>query len=244
MKLTTSDRGRALPWLPCEHDFQSRAVGVGRYDFGGRPFVRSATALVLLAMGVGKNVNPLPPMGRSGMGSTHHGRSPGVAARFQVAENPVSPSLPEEMAVLNNNPIGSDFSDDACVFSPEIGASAVDAFAATRRADILAGEPATDDIHGNSICRKLVAGEGPHVVIAGNPRPMFREHAAGVWLNLAEGDGTHSRPFEAKAEASDSAEQVKDVHPSTAQATNPTSPQHGTAQHTLASRPRAAARSG
>jgi len=45
--------------------------------------------------------------------------------------------------------------------------------------------------------------------------PVFGEDAAAVGVDFAEGDGAHSGSFEAKAEPSYAAEQVKDIHTST-----------------------------
>lgn len=42
---------------------------------------------------------------------------------------------------------------------------------------------------------------------------MLSEDGAATGVDFAERDGSHSGSFEAKAEAADAAEEVKDIHP-------------------------------
>ena len=50
-------------------------------------------------------------------------------------------------AVLDEDPRGLTLTDDALEFEPESGALATEAFACTRRRDILTREAATNDVH-------------------------------------------------------------------------------------------------
>ena len=86
------------------------------------------------------------------------------------------------------------------------------AFACER--DVLAWEPPDNDINGNSIGSKPVCGEFANVMVARHLWPVFRQHAAGEFLDLAERDGLETASaFQPKREAADTAEEIEDIHP-------------------------------
>jgi hypothetical protein len=68
-------------------------------------------------------------------------------------------------------------------------------------ADVLAGETAADDIHGNSVCLQSFRSERTNVIVAGHLRPMLRQDTAGEGLDLAEGHRLHPGALQAEAEA-------------------------------------------
>jgi hypothetical protein len=41
---------------------------------------------------------------------------------------------------------------------------------------------------------------------------MLPKNFSAIWVDLAEGDGSHSGSFEAEGEAADAREQVEDIH--------------------------------
>jgi len=78
--------------------------------------------------------------------------------------------------------------------------------------NILAWEPAADDIHGNAICPEAIGSENCDIVVAGDAGPVLGEDAAAVGIDLAEGDGSHSGSLEPEAEPADPAEEIEDIH--------------------------------
>src|SRR3546814_5150166 len=109
----------------------------------------------------------------------------------------------------------SDWSSDVCssdLLRKETGTLTGKSEAASRDADVLAGEAARDDINvGNSIGRKSICCEFSNVMIARHLGPIFLEYTAGKFLDLAERDGFKSAsPLKTKREAADAGEAIKD----------------------------------
>lgn len=102
---------------------------------------------VVVRLVVRENENALPFERRTEKFSTHHGRPAGVACSFQVREDLVSGDIFEVRNVLNEDPTGSEFSDDSCVFVPETAPPVESALLAPGSdAEVLAGEAAADEI--------------------------------------------------------------------------------------------------
>jgi len=78
--------------------------------------------------------------------------------------------------------------------------------------NVLAREPSGNDIDGNSIGSKSLAGKCADIFITWNSGPVLGQYFAGEWFNFAE---CHSfktaRAFKPKAEATNSAEQIEDT---------------------------------
>jgi len=165
-----------------------------------------------VADGAGNEPSSLSPVRRSDMDSTHHGRLAGVAERFQVREDPVSAASSQSRDVLNDDEKGSQLADETGVFPPEPGALAIDAGALAGVADVLAREPAADDVNGNSICRESIGRERADIVITGDIRPVLREHTTAERIDFAERYGLEAAgALEAEREAADSAEDVQNT---------------------------------
>jgi hypothetical protein len=76
-----------------------------------------------------------------------------------------------------------------------------------RGADVLAGEPATNDVDANSVSGQSVSVEAADVVIAGNLRPMPGQHALAKFVDFAERYGLKSaRALKAQVEAANARE--------------------------------------
>jgi hypothetical protein len=134
----------------------------------------------------------------------------------QVPENSAKPSSPlaskQVCDVLHEDVARSKFASQAGDLAPKTRAFALQTRAKSGNRQVLAGEPAADDIDGNSSLGKSVAGEGSHVIEARNLGPMLRQHLAGEWVDLAEGDRLEpARALKAEREAADPAEQVEDA---------------------------------
>lgn len=159
------------------------------------------------AVGVANNPDALTEMVGPGMDSTHHERPAGVACRFQVKENLVSPENSEAMDVLNDDPSGSDSSNNPGVLSPESAASAREPFRFRTRGmtDVLAGEPSA-----NKVC--CWGCQRADIRVARDSWPVLCEDGSAVGVDFAELDGSHSRSLKPKAEAPDAAEEVEDIH--------------------------------
>jgi hypothetical protein len=130
--------------------------------------------------------------------------------RGQVSENGSHPETKQAWDVLHDDEVGSNLANEAPVFAPETRSRTFEASSLASEGNVLAREPAADDIDGNSIGSKPCAGEGSHVVVAGNVWPVLGKHSSTERINLAEGDGCEAAgTFEAKAEPSDAGKQIK-----------------------------------
>jgi len=82
------------------------------------------------------------------MNSTHHERPRGVVRLCQIAEYPVSSESSQASDILNEHPIGSALTHNAEHFEPQPGSLAREPwrFGRSSCADVLAREPAADDV--------------------------------------------------------------------------------------------------
>ena len=95
---------------------------------------------------------------------------------------------------------------------PETGLRSGDAGASASNADVLAGEAAADDVHGNSICSQSVGGEGSNIIVAYHVGPVPLQNFPAEHIDFAECDRGHPGPLKAETETTDAAEKVEDVH--------------------------------
>ncbi len=173
----------------------------------------AAVRHISCSVAVGHDEDAPSQVGRAGVGSAHHERPAGVAQCFQPGADPVRAADAQSRAVLSHHPTGSQFGDEALHLVPEAAAGAAEAAALSGGADILAGETPADEVGGADAVRAQALGGKPaHVVVERDAGPVPGEDAAALGVALAEGDGVHSRPVQAEAEAADAAEQVKDAH--------------------------------
>ena len=170
--------------------FPSRAAGVGNDP--------EPVASVRCANGGSRNAVPLriiPDLG-------------------QPSENSLQPSIKQRCDVLHDDVPGSKLANDAEIFDPKAGPSAVksEGFRRVGNANVLAGEAAADDINADAVTNKSVCGEGSHVVINRNLRPVLRQDPPAVGLDLAKGDGLEATsPLQPEREAANSREKVEDA---------------------------------
>jgi hypothetical protein len=126
-----------------------------------------------------------------------------IPERGQLSEYRVQPSSKQRCDVFHDNVAGSNFANESGKMAPQPAARACKTSSLSRDADVLAGEPATDDIDGDSIGSKLSCGEGSHVRVARDARPVLGKHGAAVGLTFAEGDGSHAGALEPETESAD-----------------------------------------
>lgn len=159
----------------------------------------------------GEQEEAVPPVGRPGMGSTHHEWPSGVAECRQVADDPVGAASSQARNVLNDDPTRSAHADDAGHLGPQAAAGAVEPGSGSREADVLAGKAAAHEEWLDAIAPDARGIERADVRIDGHTGPVPREHTLAELVGLAEPDGAEVGPMQAKAEAADTAEEVKDA---------------------------------
>lgn len=165
-----------------------------------------------LFLGVGNN-----PDAFAAMGSAHGGRWYILPFRIvpefgKGAEYGIHPSIKQRSDVLHDNVARSNLANEASVFIPEAAALTSKSCLKPCPTDILAGEPPADGINGNSIGSKAVCGKLADVMIAGNLWPMLGKDAAREFLDFTKSNGLETAcALQAKAEAADAAEEVKQL---------------------------------
>jgi hypothetical protein len=192
------------------------AIGVGHSGFrksrGERPAERIATALVLLASGVGNNPESVASVRGTNGGRWYAVPLRVVPARGQVSENSAEPSAKQSCDILHDDKSGSKIANQSGDLAPKSRTLALDPNPRAGVTDVLAGEAAADDIDGNSSLGQSGSVEGSHVVKAGDLRPVLGEHRPRKGFDLAEGDRLEAAgALQPKAEASNPAEQVEDA---------------------------------
>lgn len=134
----------------------------------------------------------------------------------QVSENSAKPSSPfsskQVCDVLHEDVLRSKLASQTDNLRPQTRAFALHARAKSSNRQVLAGKPSADDVNGNSIGSKSFCGEGSDVIVARDLGPVFRQHAAAEWFDLAERDGLEAAcALKAEREAADAAKQVQDA---------------------------------
>lgn len=129
--------------------------------------------------------------------------------RGQVSENGSHPETKQAWNVFHDDEAGSNLANKAPILTPQTRSRTFEANSLSSEGDILAREPAADDIDGNSVSGKSVSCEGSDIFVAGHLWPMFRQDFPTEWVDLAEGGRLEAaRPLQPKAEAANAAEDV------------------------------------
>jgi hypothetical protein len=143
-----------------------------------------------------------------------------IPAFGQVSENSAKPpasfftwASKQVCDVLHDDVSRSKFANKTGDLAPQSAAGAIsNSGPLSRNADVLAGEPACDDIDGNSIGSKSFCGKLAHVSVARDIGPVLGEDFARELFDFAEGDGFEAaRSFKAKGKSSNAGKQVKDA---------------------------------
>jgi hypothetical protein len=143
-------------------------------------------------------------MGKANVGSRYAVPFCIKPERGQVSENLSKSPSKQSCDVLHDDVAGSNLANNSGILSPEPTSLARQAGPEADRADVLAGEAATDKIGSNSICGEAFSGKTSHIVIDGDAGPALCEDGALEWLDLTERDGSHSGSFKPEAEAANS----------------------------------------
>jgi len=161
----------------------ARGVGqIGARKFlGERPAERRATAFVLLASGVGNNPNPVSLV-RGANGARRNAMPFRVIPDLgQVSENVSHPSTKQRCHVLQDREFWSNHANGSNNMPVESRTGAGQSGALAGERDVLAWEPACDDI-----CLAFDEFARRHVAVNWDIWPMFREHALAERIDLDE----------------------------------------------------------
>jgi hypothetical protein len=128
--------------------------------------------------------------------------------RGQRPENVSEPSTKQLCDVFHNDDRGVDFTNEAMIFPPQTAALTFEASALARKANVLAGEPADDNVNGNSIGSKDFSGEFADIIVNLHSGELVLHDALAKRQHFAERDGLEpARPLETQIEAADPGEQ-------------------------------------
>lgn len=200
-----SSRFRPLP-------LKSQAVGVGRVDFRSDGSLESVAKSSSAFLRPGDKPEPVSVMMGANGGRWNTIPPRIVPERGHVSENVSKPSTKESCDVFHEDVTGSNFVNESGIFAPEPRPLAGEASALSGKADVLAGEPATDGIDADPVPCEAIGGESAHVVIGRHPRPMMIEEVPALRVDLAKGDSLKpTRALQPEAEAANPAEQVEDA---------------------------------
>ncbi len=164
-----------------------------------------------LAAGVGHNPDPIPAMSGANVGSGYAMPFRVIPERGQGPENVSKSAIKERCHVFQDNEARSQLANDADHLEEQPGTLACQTLPHdVRDADVLAGEASADGVNGNSVCCQALGGEGSDVIVARHLGPVFRQHAAAVRFDFAEGDRAEAaRSLQAKAEAANTGKQIQ-----------------------------------
>jgi hypothetical protein len=157
-------------------------------------------------VGVGHNPDALAVVRGPDVASAEHTPARIIPQRGQVTEHDIETPGNEDWAVFHEDVGGSNLANDAREVSPEPGAPPADAGAASGGTDVLAREPATDDVNraapGRPLERLDVIPDGERFEGA---VPLPSEEDApriGIKLNSADGAPSKEEPAQNAAACS------------------------------------------
>lgn len=148
-----------------------------------------------LVVSVGNHEDSAALVGSSEIACRDRKRKARIAELFQVTDDKVDPQRSAAADVFDHNPSGPELSHETSELTPQARALSNKARATARAGDILAGEPARDEIHAN----KLGCAEGFDIVEARDlgPVPLKDSTAKRIDLDLPE-YRTEARAFKAE----------------------------------------------
>jgi hypothetical protein len=159
------------------------------------------------ATGVGNHPNSVTSVGCVDGTSRNNHRPRGEAESVQVRKHLVEAHADDPSNILSKNPSGPEFFDKTAHFRPEV--------TVIFRASSLPGN--TKRLAGVSSANKvnwanIFASQCSYIFKLPDIRPMLCQDLPAKRINFAERDGGHPSPLQAKAESTDTAEQVEDFH--------------------------------
>lgn len=177
---------------------------------GIRRFIAMCAAGVLpssFATGVGNDPDAVPPV-RGAKGACRKAVPLRVIPeRGQVPENNPESSRKESCDVLHNDVAGSKFANDSGVLRPKTRPGAGEPCTLPGEGEILAGEPAADDIDGGEV----VGADVAHVGVPFGVGEVVGEDGSAEGVELDLPCGSHPGPLEPEVEAADAREEGADT---------------------------------
>jgi hypothetical protein len=160
--------------------------------------------------GVGNNPHSVASVRRTNGACRYAVPDSIIPERGQVSENVSEPETKQPCDVFHDDEFWSYFANKTPVFTPQTRSLTVKASAFSSVAEVLAGEPAADDVNFNSVSGQSVNCEGANVMINWNLGPVFCQNFAWVFFYFAKGDSfAQTRPFKAERKAADAAEKIE-----------------------------------
>jgi hypothetical protein len=158
------------------------------------------------AVGVGQDEESVPSVGSANGSRWDTIPLRIIPERGQVPENAVESVVSECGHVFHEDEAGSNFANDAGKVRPEARPRPFDARLPASVADVLAGEPATDEVGAS-----WLGVEVSDIWGAGDSRPMACKDSPGVGVGFTLPNGVPEPGlFQAEFEAADAAEEGAD----------------------------------
>jgi hypothetical protein len=145
-------------------------------------------------------------VGRAHVGSSYATPLRVIPEGGQVCENDIHPPSKESCDVLHENVSGSYFANDTGVLRPKTRAGATDPGSLSGLADVLAGEPAAEDVDGGDGGR----GNSPDIPHAKHVRPVLLKNSLAERVDLALPHAAHTCALEAEVEPADPGEEASE----------------------------------
>jgi hypothetical protein len=163
-----------------------------------------------LALGVGNNEDPVPPVRGAEGTSVKTIPNSVVPARGKVPEHDVESASAKGGDVFDEDPRRPDFVDDSVELSPQSRPGPVESGSAAGDGDVLAREPATDEVDG---LEQPTAGLGAGVLDVDEPvnvGPVLLEDFARIRILFNLPNHFHTGALETEVQAANSREETPD----------------------------------
>ena len=148
-------------------------------------------------VGVCNNPDPVSSVVGIDGRSRNNERPCGVVHTFQVRKHFVEAHADVPSNILSKHPSGPAFVHEPSHFRPEVTVIFL-APSLPGHTKGLAWVSSADEVHRPN----CVGSELSDVLMDRGVGPVFGKHSSAIGVNLAEGDGVHSRSFETKAKSS------------------------------------------
>jgi hypothetical protein len=142
--------------------------------------------------------------------SWNNKRPRGVPETLQVSQHIVECQRDDTSNVFTNDPSGSAECNDFAHRRPEVAVVSLGALLSCL-GEGLAREATADEIDSSKPTQSACI-KGANVLKAGDIRPVLGKDCSAELVSLAEGNRSHSRSLESKAETSNAAEEIEDIH--------------------------------
>jgi hypothetical protein len=126
-----------------------------------------------------------------------------IPARGQITDDSIQSEAKQSATVLHDDVSGSNLANDPVVFGPQPASLAVDPGPLPGVADVLAREPAADEV---GTLGEHVGAQGADVIVPPDVRPVLRQNLPAERVDLHLPDARHARAFKPEVESADASE--------------------------------------